>query len=400
MTVSAAAEPAANRRAVMAVLLVVFLDMTAFGLLLPSLPFLNEQLGGSPSVLGWIIASFSLGQLIGSPLLGQISDRVGRKPVLAASILVGVVGNVMYAMAPTPMLLVLSRAIAGAAAGNLSVARAYIAEVTVPERRTAAMGLAGAAFGLGFMVGPGIGALVADLGLRAPGWISAGLNGVNLIYLWIVVREPTRIADASSGRFGALNRRRLAILIIGMYFTAIAGFAGFETVAGLVTKQFFHWTNRENGLLFGGGGLVAVLVQGGLIRPLSRRIEDRYLLLAGYLLMLAGFATLATQQMLLPRFLAGALCLGVGMSLSQPSLFAMFSRISSMEGQGAAMGWLNAGGSLARIAGPLWAGYAFGIGNARLAFWGMALAVSAALVLYAVAAPQAGARTAQPDDSQ
>lgn len=380
-----------SRRAVMAVLLVIFLDMTAFGLLLPSLPFLNEQLGGSPGILGWIIASFSLGQLVGSPLLGQLSDRVGRKPVLALSILAGVVGNVMYAVAGSPEMLILSRLVAGAAAGNLSVARAYIAEVTPAERRTAAMGLAGAAFGLGFMVGPGIGALVSGLGLRAPGWISAGLNAVNLIYLWRVVREPQRIPDAAGPRFGALNRRQIAVLIIGMYFAAIAGFAGFETVAGLVTKQFYGWTNRENGLLFGGGGLVAVLIQGGLIRPLSKHVEDRYLLLAGYVCMLMGFVTLTGDNPALPRFLAGALCLGVGMSLSQPSLFALFSRISAIEGQGAAMGWLNAGGSLARIVGPLWAGYAFGLGHAPMAFWGMAAAVAAALILYAVSVPRTGA---------
>lgn len=364
-----------------AVFLLVLLDMVGFGMIIPSLPFLNQKVGGDPGQLGWIIAAFSIGQFIAAPFMGRLSDRIGRKPVLAGSLVVSVLGNLMYAISPSAFWIGVSRFFAGFAAGNLSVARAYISEVTTPEKRTAAMGMIGAAFGLGFTIGPAIGAFAAPLGLRAPGYIAAGLGLINLVYLWYSVGEPIKsphASDHSERNYGFI----LPVLaLIAVYSTGIAGFAGFETVGALVTQHLFGWHNRENGWLFAGAGLIAVVVQGGLVRPLSKVFDDRLLMLAGYGLMIAGFAGLVEPEQTVNHFVLFAAILTTGTSLAQPSIFALYSKMAVGHGQGALMGWLHAGGSLARIGGPLWAGYAFTRGGAPEVFSGTAYLLITAVVI-------------------
>ncbi|HEV8026444.1 MAG TPA: MFS transporter, partial [Stellaceae bacterium] len=258
---------------------IVFIDLLGFGVMIPQLPFYGLHFGLHGFGVATMLACYSVAQFVSSPLLGRLSDRVGRRPVLLVSLAVSALAYCWLGFADAAWMLFAARLIAGAGAGNIAAAQAYIADVTPPERRAKGMGMIGAAFGLGFTVGPALGGLAARLDPAAPAFIAAGLSVIafllTLARLKESLPEASRNAPPRPGRLAvareALSRPVLRELIL-LLFVTIGAFAGMETTFALWANQVFGWGSWEVGLNFFFVGVVLVVVQGGLIGWLSRRL--------------------------------------------------------------------------------------------------------------------------------
>jgi DHA1 family tetracycline resistance protein-like MFS transporter len=357
------------RKASLATLfLTVFLDLLGFGLVVPFLPGVARDHGASDFVATLLAASFSLMQFLFIPLWGRLSDRIGRRPVLLFSIAASAIGMIMLGLARSLALLFLARLWSGVATANISVAQAYIADVTTPETRARGMGLIGMGFGLGFIFGPFIGGelgryeVLGQEGTLAA-FTAAGLSVVNFVLALFTL--PESLPGDRRGRQG--GRRRIFDLpairevsrlpgmavALAISFFVIFWFSGLEVTFRLFTVDAFGMTVAETGRVFAFVGVVAVVVQGGLIHRLSRRFGEVKLIRAGLLLLAAGFALDALSpsfgRWLL--FCASALVAG-GNGLYNPSLSSYSSRQASAETQGLTLGVIQSMGALARVLGP------------------------------------------------
>ena len=371
--------------------LIVFVDLVGFGLIIPLLPFYAERFGASPQVVTVLLAIFSLMSMISAPLWGRISDRIGRRPVLMASMLAAALAYLLMGFAGALWMLFAARAFAGLCAGNIAAAQAYIADVTPPENRARGMGMIGAAFGLGFIIGPALGGIVAgnDLAtadLRTPGLIAAGLSFA--AFLGVVLLLPESLPAAVRAR---PSRSRLMILrsvlhrpvlarLFAVFFVVILAFAGMESTFAMWAMRQYGWGPAQIGYVFTYVGLLSAAMQGGLIGPLSRRFGEEWLLLSGLALIALGLLMLPFAGTLPPLLLAVS-ALAIGMGAMQPSLNSLISRRAGAEEQGEVMGLAQSVGSLARVLGPISAGALFeGFGRHSPYFWGAAL-VACALIL-------------------
>jgi len=278
------------RRSPLAIIFgVVFIDLVGFGIVIPILPLYAERFGASPIVIGLLLAVYSAMQMLCAPLLGRLSDRIGRRPVLLVSVLGTAAGFFLMGTANTLTLLFVARIIDGATGGNLSTALAYIADVTPPEERSRGMGLVGAAFGLGFIVGPALGGIFSRVSPQAPFFVAAALATLNAVALAVWLPEslpPERrvrtfhVAGARSLDLAPPARRRLA-LTLGTYFLTTVAFSLLTATYPLFTNRRFGYGPSENGYLFATQGLLAAIVQGGLLGWLIRRSSDKAMALVG-----------------------------------------------------------------------------------------------------------------------
>src|SRR5260221_4129800 len=267
--------------------LTIFIDFTGFGLVIPLLPFWAEHLGAGPAGVGLILTVYSLAQSFFTPVLGRVSDRYGRKPVIFTSLLIEAVSFAFTALAGSLPLLLLARFIGGLGASNIGSAQALVADVTPPEGRARGMGMIGAAIGLGFVVGPALGGMLASVGPALPFWVAMGLAVVNALLVMSFLPETRRkrevVASTSShnrGSGGLLTGWGKALrypevtrlVIINLLFTV--AFAAMEAVFPLFTQHTFGWTARENGYIFTYVGFVVVLMQGGLVGRIVRRFGE------------------------------------------------------------------------------------------------------------------------------
>src|SRR6266851_391361 len=233
--------------------LIVFVDLVGFGLIIPLLPFYAERFGASPQQVTILMAVYSLMAMLAAPLWGRLSDRIGRRPVLMASMLAAALAYLWLGLASALWMLFAARAFAGACAGNIAAAQAYIADVTPPERRARGMGLIGAAFGLGFIIGPALGGLIAGndpatADIATPAWIAASLSTLALCGVLLLLPESlpvgARARTAARSRIGAvmgvLNRPVLSRLIL-VFFLVILAFAGMESTFALWAMGEFSW---------------------------------------------------------------------------------------------------------------------------------------------------------------
>ena len=370
--------------------LIVFVDLVGFGLVIPLLPFYAERFTASPLQMTALFATFSLMSLLTAPLWGRLSDRVGRRPVLMASMAAAALAYLWMAYATELWMLFAARGFAGACAGNIAAAQAYIADVTPPEKRARGMGMIGAAFGLGFIIGPVLGGViagndVATADLATPCLIAAGLSFA--AFLGVVLLLPESLAEptraARRGRIAAaqaaLARPGLGRLLL-VFFLVILAFSGMETVFAWWAIAQFGWGPRPTGFVFFYVGVLSAAMQGGLIGPLTRHFgEER--------LMLAGLASIALGLLLmpfaanLPLLLVAVSALALGMGLTQPSINSLISRRAGADRQGEVMGVAQSAGALSRVLGPLAAGALFaGFGRNSPFLWGAAL-VAVALAI-------------------
>lgn len=354
-----------------AIFLTVFLDLLGFGMVIPLLPLYAEEFRASGLQIGLLTASFSLMQFAFNPFWGRLSDRVGRRPVLLASLAGSVVSMAILGAAGSLATLFLARILAGVAGANISTAQAYMADITGPEDRARGMGKIGMALGFGFVLGPAFGGFLSRWGAGAPGWAASGLSLVAL--LWVFVRLPESLAaemrspprrpfDPEQWR-RAFGRAQTALPIL-LFFVVTFGFTGLEMAFSLFAKHRLHFSREEIGLVFARVGLVIAATQGILLGPLQRRFGERRLSFAGVLLLAVGTATLpfcAPHPVLRE---VGLVIVAFGVGINTPSLSSLVSRGAARDEQGGTLGVHHSMASLARATGPFWAGFMYdGLGR-------------------------------------
>ncbi|MBV8888756.1 MAG: MFS transporter [Alphaproteobacteria bacterium] len=368
--------------------LIVFVDLVGFGLVIPLLPFYAERFDASPQQVTLLLAVYSLMSMLAAPFWGRLSDRIGRRPVLMSSMAAAVLAYGWLAFADTLWMLYAARAVAGLCAGNIAAAQAYIADVTPPERRAKGMGLIGAAFGLGFIIGPALGGMLAGddpatANLELPGLIAAGFSATALLGVVLLLRES--LAEPRRGRrrgrvaalLEAAGRPVLARLIL-IFFLVILAFAGMESTFALWAMRQYRWGPAQVGFVFAYVGVLSAAMQGGAIGPLIRRLGEERLMLGGLALIAVGLVVLPWAKDL-PLLVAAVSALALGMGAMQPSLNSLISRRAGREEQGEVMGVVQSIGSLSRVLGPAIAGVLFAmLGRASPFLWGAGLVVAAA----------------------
>jgi len=361
------------------IFLTVFIDLIGFGMVFPLLPIFAENLKASGAVIGALIASYSAMQFIFSPLWGRLSDRIGRRPVLLVSTACAAISYAVFAlgsgMSGTTALAALfaSRIVAGICGANITVAQAYIADITPPEQRSKKMGLIGMAFGLGFILGPFLSVLgLKWFGITGPGWIAAALCAANFLFALTRLPESWRPAVSPTeprprwDQFARALRTPQIGLLIGLFFVATFVFSSFETTIGLLVSGNFNLIIKDTSgvlaydpkvvYLYAYCGLIGALVQGGAIGRMVTRFGEPAVILASLLLTAAGIAPLpwmTAAQFGWAGLLAALAVLSIGSNLTRPPVFGMISALAPSAEQGATLGVAQSAGSLARIAGPL-----------------------------------------------
>lgn len=355
-----------NRRNMILLFATLVIVMLGFGLIIPILPFYVTEMGATGRDLGFIMAIFSLMQLIFAPIWGQLSDRYGRKPLLV----VGVVGNaismLLLGLSTELWMVYASRALAGVlSSATLPAAMAYIGDSTSDRDRSAGMGAIGAAMGLGMVLGPGIGGWLAARSLALPFFVAAGLSAVLAVVILLVLPEslPKERRATRAAPLRALSPRQLMDALTGpmgyLFFLAFLfnfGLTNFEAVFGLYALERYGYNTAQVGTILTAIGLTSTVVQGGLTGPLTRRWGDIPVILGSLLLSAVGFLVMLVPETFIGVLLATCVFM-VGNALLRPTVSSMISQRAG-RAQGAAMGMNNAFMSLGRIAGPIWAGLA------------------------------------------
>ena len=374
------------RRALATLFLIVFTDLVGFGIVIPLLPLYAEHYHPAPWVFGLLMAAYSAMQFVFSPILGRLSDRVGRRPVLLISLAGSVVGFVMFALADSLVWLFAARLLAGIAGGNIATAQAVIADTTKPEDRARGMGLIGAAFGLGFIAGPALAGLLAPISPAAPGWGAAACSAVAFAMTLLYLPETRPVGTAAARSTPASGVARLAfawrhpelgpLMLIG--FAVVTGFAAFEVTFAQFLHDRLALPHSGVSFLFVYVGVLAAVVQGVLVGRATRWLGERRLVIGGLALGAVGLLLLASAHSLgVVLAVLPVLSLGIGMVM--PSLSALVSRGAAADQQGMALGAFQGISSLARVVGPFAAEVALGS-------WGVAAPQVGAAVLAALAA--------------
>ena len=344
-------------RPLLVIFLTVFVNLVGFGIIIPLLPFYAETFGASPVAIGLLFAAFSLAQLFAAPALGALSDRFGRRPVLIFSLIGTVVSFIMLALAQSLAMLFVARLIDGLSGGNITTARAYIADVTEPEERAKAFGFLGAAFGLGFIVGPGLAGVFAQISYTAPIWAAAAVTMVAVGMAWFWLPETIhRGLAVSVSPWRAIpevfRRRRLRPLLLAD-FLYWCSFAVCTTTFALFASRRFGFDVTHTGYVLAGFGLLGVIVQGGLVGIVVGRIGVLRTLLLGLIIAAAGWGLVAFSDTV-PMFLLALIPAGVGVGLCNACIVTLVSHSGSKEEQGTVQGAAGALESLGRAIGPVW----------------------------------------------
>jgi len=346
-------------RAWMPVLLAVFLDLVGFGIGIPWLTFYAETFSATAFQVTLLMACYSLAQFLCAPVWGALSDRLGRRPVMLFSIAATALGLAGFASATALWQLFLFRSLHGMATANISTAQACVADLTPPEKRAMGMGLVGAAFGVGFTVGPLIGGELSAWGYAAPIWFAAALSVLNFV-LALAMLPETRLAHPTE-RFRERSIHPIAWLrvlqhpVVGLYtlltFVLTMDFGMMESTFTLFAEHQRHLTASSVGRMFGVAGVVMILVQAGLIRRLVKRFGEASLVPAGLVLLAVGLTLLPLAHPTLP--MVSVFCLmAVGQGISNPSLQSLISRGTAEHEQGFVLGTNQSLSALARVVGP------------------------------------------------
>ena len=344
----------------------VFIDLIGFGIVIPVLPFYAEGtiFNATPRTVGLLFASYSIMQLIFSPVLGGLSDKHGRRPVLLLSIVGTGIGFLVLGFARTIFMLFVGRILDGITGGNISTAQAYIADITTTENRAKGMGLIGAAFGLGFIFGPALGGILSQWGIHVPFVFAAALCFANAVLLYFALPEtvtpdhPARNHAAGGRSFrhvlNSFKQPRLAFVLI-IYFLFIVAFSIMTTSFSLYTMFRFGYDATHTGYLFAYVGLIAVIIQGGLIGRLVKRFGELPLVIFGALcfaISLFAVPFVGPAAGGLAALLVGGGVFSMGNSLATPALTSLASKSVGAGEQGVVLGVTQSVASLARAVGP------------------------------------------------
>lgn len=358
-----------NKKASLNVIFItVFIDLMGFGILIPILPtFGSKILHISDFEIGIAVAVFSLMQFLFNPVLGKLSDRVGRRPIILLSLLTTAISYLIFSFTDTFFLLLISRILAGLGGSNIGVAQAYIADITEKSERSKGMGIIGAAFGLGFVFGPLIGGYLSHFSYATAGFGSAAFSFIAFLFAYFYLPESIK-EKKSTGKIDIkifdlkFTKETLKIpslgLLMSLFFIIVFSMANIYGTFSILGYKIYHFTDQENGIQFGLIGLTGAIVQGGLIRILAAKFSDKTLVLAGTFLMSIGLGFIPYGI----NFLGVAfvvIILSVGTGILQPTLMSMISKYSPEKGQGAILGLNQSFSAFARVLGPLWGGFSF-----------------------------------------
>ena len=410
MTHTTAPAPKPKAPALAMLFLIVFINLVGFGLVVPLLPFFAQSLDADPWQITVMFSAYSLGQFFAEPFWGRLSDRIGRKPVLLITLIANAVGYLALAFAPNIWMAVAIRLFTGLGAGNISTVQGYVADVTPPAERAGRMGMIGAAFGMGFIVGPGLGGILTQpqlghVGYLLPIFVASALAALAAVGVVVFLKESRAKADPAAPRPAFLSGVQDAradpvvsrVLLVTLIY--MAGFSAMESVFGLWAEDRYAWGAREVGLSFMIVGIVSALNQGVFTGRLAKRFGETRVLATGMLLFggslvlqvlapvawfpavsldLGLFTLPVVQGWSIPIIMAVGAC---GMSMAMPNISAMISRATPPDRQGSMLGLNMAMGSIARIFGPLVAGALFsGIGHDWPFLVGAFLTIPAAII--------------------
>ncbi|NTV98259.1 MAG: MFS transporter [Chlorobiaceae bacterium] len=365
-------------------LLTVLLDLIGFGIVLPLLPTYAKELGANPFMIGLIAAVFSIMQFIFSPLWGKLSDVIGRRPVMLISIFITSVSYLVFSQASTIPLLLFARGLSGIGSANIAAAQAYITDVTDRQNRSSAMGMMGAAFGIGFIIGPVIGGILKHYyGIPTVGYVSSALISIDLVLALFLLPESNKnarkvsfgfmkksssgnenaepaikvfrekITEYTDGLKSVFHSRPLSLLMLANYMYTFA-IVNMQVASILLWKEYFSATDEQIGYIFAYVGIWSVIVQGGLISKLTKKLGEHKLFLWGHLFTFIGvfFVPFAPKDSLFSIGLFILFFFAIGTSLAAPINISMISLYSHKEKQGQIMGLCQSVNSFARIMGP------------------------------------------------
>ncbi|MFN8123442.1 MAG: MFS transporter [Thermoleophilia bacterium] len=347
----------------MIVFTTVLIDLIGFGIVMPILPLWAETFGASPTEIGLLSASYSLMQVIFAPLWGRLSDRVGRRPVILVTLAGSAVSSLLIGVANSLLVLFIARILNGISGASYAAAQAYVADVTTREERAKGMGMIGAAFGLGFILGPGIGAGLSAIDQSAPFYFAAALAAVNFALAWARLPE-SRKPGTVTPHIPRLEQFRRAFAsrelgpLIGLSFVATFAFVGMESTFALLGDRRFGYDAVDMGLLFVVVGLAAAASQGGLVGRLVAAHGERPVMLWGLLGTAVGLGLMAAAHQLWLLLIA-LVMLGIASGLAFATLSALISHAAPDEEQGGILGLAASTSGIARIAGPVTAGALF-----------------------------------------
>ena len=370
-------------------------DVLGLTIMIPLLPFYAEKLGASPSQVGWLVGVYALCQLFSGPFLGRMSDHVGRKPLLIVSQMGTLFGFLLTAFAGTLGLVFVGRIIDGATAGNLSLAQAYISDVTKPEERARSFGVIGIAFGLGFLIGPAISGFLSKFDYRYPMYAAALLSFCSIMATTFLLPA---VSTAPRGGTGGPGGQRLSLVqwseyaryfrqpglgsLLLQFLAFTLSFAMFVSALALFVERRLTWHGKpfgpeQTGYVWAYAGLLGVLLQGPALGRLVKRFGERALNRAGFAAYVAGYAMLAFCHSI-PWLLACTTVLALG-GLVRPTLTSMITHLAPREEQGVVLGLTQSLNSVSQIAGPPFAGLLIQYG--LLSTWGLVVAAVALLGL-------------------
>lgn len=338
--------------------LTVLIDLIGFGIILPILPYYAQQFDAEGMGFGALVGAFSFMQFLSTALLGRLSDRVGRRPVLLATMLVNAAGYLLFAFAGSYVALFAARVVSGFASGNISVAQAYMADITPASERSRGMGMIGAAFGLGFIFGPALGGMAGHAwGHAAPGLLAAGLSLANFASAYAILGESLVPEHRTArplfdlGHIGdVVSRPRLRPLMAVWAIVPFA-FAGYTVALPLFAAARLGWRERELGWLFTVIGITVALVQGGLFGRLARRYGERTLLIAGTFGMVVAIGVIPFLTTSAEVY-GWTFVLAVANSVFAPAATGLVSAYAGPAEQGTVLGAAQAIAALGRTSGP------------------------------------------------
>ena len=369
-------------RPLLVIFLTIFVNLVGFGIIVPLLPFYAETFGARPVVIGLLFASFSLSQLIASPVLGELSDRWGRRPVLILSLIGTAVSFAMLAVADNLFMLFAARIVDGLSGGNITTARAYIADVTTEAERPRAYGYLGAAFGLGFIIGPALGATFSVISYAAPIWAATAITVIAIVLAWMWLPETVHRAHAGGlspwRSLRQLSHRPGLRLLLAIDFIYWMSFAVYQTTFALFGARRFGFDATHTGYLFSAFGALGVVVQGGLVGRIAKALGNRQTLVVGLVCAAIGWGGSALTYNI-PLFVAMLVPAAIGIGLCNATLTTLVSNAAGPREQGRVQGAAGALESLGRTLGPIW-------GNAVLQGVGEGAAYGAAATLLVGAA--------------
>jgi multidrug resistance protein len=372
-------------------MITAFVDMVGLLMVLPLLPFYTLDLGGGGLIVGVLVSSYALAQLISAPLWGRISDRYGRRPALIAGLAFSVVAYVIFSYAAALWVLLLSRVVQGAGGGTTGVIQAYVADATEPENRARSLGWISAATSLGVAIGPVLGSLTFVWGREAPGLVAAGLCLVNMLFAWRFLRESHDVNAASAaGLRVRRSREAVAIVLtrpaepasrlIWIYAIAMGAFQGMTAVLALFLGLRFGVTEETIGFYFMYIGAISVVTRALVLGPVVDRLGEARLSRIGSVLLALGLTLIPFTHTFLPLALAVAL-VPIGTAFTFPCITSLLSRVIERHERGLYMGVQQTFGGAARVLGPIWAGWAYDHLGVGVPFWTSAALVAATLLL-------------------